>query len=200
MNKTNKGIEVNLSVVAVSAILVASLFVMSSSRFMPDAMAQGVANQTGAAAGGAANQTGAAAGGAANQTGAAAGGAANQTGMMMNETGGAANQTGGGGAANQTAMVMIPQSSMMTMLDNVQTAMGAVGDDEDAMMALQSVDQELRSAATAAGMSVPTTSETGGDTDTDTGDDGDTDTDTGDDGDTDADDDGDTDTETSGGG
>jgi hypothetical protein len=178
MNKTNKGIEVNLSVVAVSAILVASLFVMSSSRFMPDAMAQGVANQTGAAAGGAANQTG----------------------MMMNETGGAANQTGGGGAANQTAMVMIPQSSMMTMIDNVQTAMGAVGDDEEAMMALESVDQELRSAATAAGMSVPTTSETGGDTDTDTGDDGDTDTDTGDDGDTDADDDGDTDTETSGGG
>src|ERR671920_710727 len=144
MNKTNKGIEVNLSVVAVSAILVASLFVMSSSRFMPDAMAQGVANQTGAAAGG------------------------------------AANQTGGGGAANQTAMVMIPQSSMMTMLDNVQTAMGAVGDDEDAMMALQSVDQELRSAATAAGMSVPTTSETGGDTDTDTGDDGDTSDDGGD--------------------
>src|SRR5919106_4868138 len=155
MNKTNKGIEVNLSVVAVSAILVASLFVMSSSRFMPDAMAQGVANQTGAAAGGAANQTGAAAGGAANQTGAAAGGAANQTGAAA---GGAANQTGGGGAANQTAMVMIPQSSMMTMLDNVQTAMSAVGDDEDAMMALQSVDQELRSAATAAGMSVPTTS------------------------------------------
>jgi hypothetical protein len=197
MNKTNKGIEVNLSVVAVSAILVASLFVMSSSRFMPDAMAQGVANQTGAAAGGAANQTGAAAGGAANQTGAAAGGAANQTGMMMNETGGAANQTGGGGAANQTAMVMIPQSSMMTMIDNVQTAMGAVGDDEEAMMALESVDQELRSAATAAGMSVPTTSETGGDTDTDTG--GDTDTDTGgdtsDDGGDTSDDGGDTDTD-----
>src|SRR5918912_382973 len=120
MNKTNKGIEVNLSVVAVSAILVAALFVMSSSRFMPDAMAQGLANQTGAAAGAAANQTGAAAGGAANQTGAA-------------------------GAANQTAMVMIPQSSMMTMLDNIQTAKGAVGDDEDAMMALDSVDQELRS-------------------------------------------------------
>jgi|SRR5215213_2678873 len=157
MNKTNKGIEVNLSVVAVSAILVASLFVMSSSRFMPDAMAQGVANQTGAAVGGAANQTG----------------------MMMNET---------GGAANQTAMVMIPQSSMMTMLDNVQTAMSAVGDDESAMMALQSVDQELRSAATAAGMSVPTTSETGGDTDTDTDDGGDTDTDTDDGGDTDTDD------------
>ncbi len=184
MNKTNKGIEVNLSVVAVSAILVAALFVMSSSRFMPDAMAQSAANQTGAAVGGAANQTGAAVGGAANQTGAAVGGAANQTGgaanqtgMMMNETGGAANQTGGGGAANQTAMVMIPQSSMMTMMDNVQTAMGAVGDDDDAKMALESVDQELRSAATAAGMSVPTTSDTGGDTDTDTG--GDTDTDDG---------------------
>ena len=156
MNKTNKGIEVNLSVVAVSAILVAALFVMSSSRFMPDAMAQGAANQTGAAAGGAANQTGAAA----------------------------------GGAANQTAMVMIPQSSMMTMLDNVQTAKGAVGDDEDAMMALDSVDQELRSAATAAGMSVPTTSDTGGDTDTDTDTGGDTDTDDG--GDTDTDDGGDT--------
>jgi hypothetical protein len=178
MNKTNKGIEVNLSVVAVSAILVAALFVMSSSRFMPDAMAQGVANQTGAAVGG-----------AANQTGAAVGGAANQTGMMMNETGGAANQTGGGGAANQTAMVMIPQSSMITMMDNVQTAMGAVGDDEDAKMALESVDQELRSAATASGMSVPTTSDTGGDTDTDDGGDtsddgGDTDTDTDDGGDT----------------
>jgi hypothetical protein len=180
MNKTNKGIEVNLSVVAVSAILVAALFVMSSSRFMPDAMAQSAANQTGAAVGGAANQTGAAVGGAANQTGMMmneTGGAANQTGMMMNETGGAANQTGGGGAANQTAMVMIPQSSMMTMMDNVQTAMGAVGDDDDAKMALESVDQELRSAATAAGMSVPTTSDTGGDTDTDTG--GDTDTDDG---------------------
>ena len=183
MNKTNKGIEVNLSVVAVSAILVAALFVMSSSRFMPDAMAQGVANQTGAAVGGAANQTGAAVGGAANQTGMMmneTGGAANQTGMMMNETGGAANQTGGGGAANQTAMVMIPQSSMMTMMDNVQTAMGAVGDDEDAKMALESVDQELRSAATASGMSVPTTSDTGGDTDTDTDDGGDTSDDGGD--------------------
>jgi hypothetical protein len=112
---------------------------------------------------------------------------------MMNETGGAANQTGGGGAANQTAMVMIPQSSMMTMMDNVQTAMGAVGDDEDAKMALESVDQELRSAATASGMSVPTTSDTGGDTDTDDG--GDTDTDDG--GDTDTDDGGDTDTDES---
>src|SRR5215212_2336273 len=42
--------------------------------------------------------------------------------------GGAANQTGGGGAVNQTAMVMIPQSSVMTMIDNIQTAMDAVAD------------------------------------------------------------------------
>jgi hypothetical protein len=67
-----------------------------------------------------------------------------------------------GGAANQTAMVMIPLSSVMTMIDNVQIAMGAVGDDEDAMMALESVDQELRSAATAAGMSVENTTDSGG--------------------------------------
>ena len=76
--------------------------------------------------------------------------------------GGAANQTGGGGAVNQTAMVMIPQSSVMMMINNVQIAMGAVGDDEDAMMALESVDQELRSAATAAGMSVENITDSGG--------------------------------------
>ncbi len=70
MNKKNQGIEVKLSVIAISAILVASLFVMGGSRFIPDAMAQNFTDQTGAAAGGAANQTGAAAGGAANQTGA----------------------------------------------------------------------------------------------------------------------------------
>src|SRR5215216_6121322 len=68
MNKKNQGTEVKLSVIAMSAILVASLFVMGSSRFIPDAMAQNFTNQTGAAAGGAANQTGAAAGGAANQS------------------------------------------------------------------------------------------------------------------------------------
>jgi|SRR5215213_3865235 len=71
--------------------------------------------------------------------------------------GGAANQTGGGGAVNQTAMVMIPQSSVMTMIDNLQTAMDAVADDEDIVMALQSVDQELRSAANASGISIETT-------------------------------------------
>src|SRR5215212_1947104 len=69
----------------------------------------------------------------------------------------AANQTGGGGAVNQTAMVMIPQSSVMTMIDNLQTAMDAVADDEDIVMALQSVDQELRSAANASGISIETT-------------------------------------------
>jgi hypothetical protein len=52
-----------------------------------------------------------------------------------------------GEAANQSATVVIPQSSVMTMLDNLQTAMNAVTDDEDAMMALESVVQELKSAA-----------------------------------------------------
>src|SRR5215217_3013523 len=65
MNKKNQRIEVNLSVIAISAILVAALFVMGSSRFITDAMAQNFTDQTGAAAGG------------------AAGGAANQSGMVM---------------------------------------------------------------------------------------------------------------------
>jgi hypothetical protein len=60
----------------------------------------------------------------------------------------------GGGSASETGMVMIPLSSVITMIANVQIVMCAVEDDEDAMMALESVDQELRSAATAAGMSV----------------------------------------------
>ena len=68
--------------------------------------------------------------------------------------GGAASETEGGAAANQSGLVMIPQSSVMMMINNVQIAMGAVGDDEDAMMALESVDEELRSAATAAGISI----------------------------------------------
>src|SRR5829696_3376846 len=113
MNKKNQGTEVKLSVIAMSAILVASLFVMGSSRFISDAMAHNFTNQTGAAAGRAANQTGAAAGGAANQTGAAAGGAANQTGAAA---GGAA-----GGAANQSAMVMIPQAAMTSMMADIDT-------------------------------------------------------------------------------
>jgi hypothetical protein len=62
----------------------------------------------------------------------------------------------GGGSASETGMVMIPLSS-----DNNDSQCtnrhSAVEDDEDAMMALESVDQELRSAATAAGMSVENT-------------------------------------------
>ena len=62
-----------------------------------------------------------------------------------------------GEAVNQSAMVMIPQSSVMMMLSNLQIAMNAVEDDEDAIIALESVYKELRNAANAAGMSVETT-------------------------------------------
>jgi hypothetical protein len=130
MNKKNQGTEVKLSVIAISAILVASLFVMGGSRFIPNAMAQNFTD-TGAAAGGAANQTGAAAGGAANQTGAAAGGAA---------AGGAANQTG--------AMVMIPQAAMSTMMADIETVRGAIDEgDTEAVDALDNVEMQLRTAA-----------------------------------------------------
>ena len=148
MNKKNQGIEVKLSVIAISAILVASLFVMGGSRFIPDAMAQnftnatgGVANQTGAAAGGATNATGAAAGGATNATGAAAGGATNATGAAA---GGAA-----GGATNATgAMVMIPQAAMTTIMDDITTVRGAVDEgDTEAVDALDNIDMQLRTAA-----------------------------------------------------
>jgi hypothetical protein len=126
MNKKNQGIEVKLSVIALSAILVASLFVMGSSRFIPYAMAQNFTDQTGAAAGGAANMTGAAAGGAANQTGAAAGGAANQTG----------------------AMVMIPQAAMTSMMGDIETVRGAIDEgDTEAVDALDNVEMQLRTAA-----------------------------------------------------
>src|SRR5215217_119174 len=196
MNKKNQRIEVNLSVIAISAILVAALFVMGSSRFITDAMAQNFTDQAGAAAGGAANQTGAAAGGAANQTGAAAGGAANQTGAAAGgAAGGAANQTGAaaGGAANQSGMVMIPQAAMATMMDNIETVRGAVDEgDTDAMDALDNVEMQLR---TAAGLP-PAATETADEGDTDTAAD-EEDTDTG--GDTDTDEE-DTDTEAGGGG
>jgi hypothetical protein len=165
MNKKNQGIEVKLSVIALSAILVASLFVMGSSRFIPYAMAQNFTDQTGAAAGGAANmtgaaanQTGGAAGGAANQTGAAAGGAAggaaNRTGAAAagGAAGGAANMTGAaaaGGAANQTgAMVMIPQAAMTSMMDDIETVRGAIDEgDTEAVDALDNVEMQLRTAA-----------------------------------------------------
>jgi hypothetical protein len=162
MNKKNQGIEVKLSVIAISAILVASLFVMGGSRFIPDAMAQNFTDQTGAAIGGAANQTGAAAGGAANQTGAAAGGAANQTGAAAAgaAAGGEANQTGAaaggeaggaaaGGATNATgAMVQIPQAAMTTIMDDIETVRGAVDEgDTEAVDALDNIDMQLRTAA-----------------------------------------------------
>src|SRR5215208_1438360 len=129
MNKKNQRIEVNLSVIAISAILVAALFVMGSSRFITDAMAQNFTDQTGAAAGGAANQTGAAAGGA-------AGGAANQTGAAA------------GGAANQSAMVMIPQAAMTSMMADIDTVRGAIDEgDTEAVDALDNVEMQLRAAA-----------------------------------------------------
>ena len=146
MNKTNQGFEVNLSVVAISAILVASLFVMGSSRFTPDAIAQ--TNETG---GSSMNQTG---GMMMNETGASM----NQTGgSSMNQTGGSSmNQTGGGGAASQNATVMVPKEAMTTVMGSLQQAMTAVdsGNDDDAKMALMSVQQALTGPAQQAGMSM----------------------------------------------
>ena len=65
------------------------------------------------------------------------------------------------GAVNQSAMVMIPQSSARTMMSNLQAAMSAVDNDnkDEVIRALNSVDQELKSAATAAGMSVEKTTD-----------------------------------------
>jgi hypothetical protein len=76
--------------------------------------------------------------------------------------GAAANQTEDG-AVNQSAMVMIPQSSVMTMMSNLQAAMNAVDNDnkDETMTALNSVEQELKSAAAAAGMSVGNTTDGG---------------------------------------
>jgi hypothetical protein len=150
MNKKNQGIEVKLSVIAISAILVASLFVMGSSRFIPDAMAQNFTD-LGAAAGGATNATnatGAAAAGATNATGAAAAGATNATGAAA---AGATNATGAAaaGATNATgAMVMIPQAAMTTMMDDLTTVRGAVDEgDTEAVDALDNIEMQLRTAA-----------------------------------------------------
>jgi hypothetical protein len=61
-----------------------------------------------------------------------------------------------GGAVNQSAMVMIPQSSVMTMMSNLQAAINAVDNDnkDEAIRALNSANQQLKSAANAAGMPV----------------------------------------------
>ena len=76
--------------------------------------------------------------------------------------GGAANQTGGegGGAVNQSAMVMIPQSTMQMIMSQLQDAMTAIDIDnkDNAIKALNSLDQELKSAANESGISIePTT-------------------------------------------
>ena len=65
------------------------------------------------------------------------------------------------GAVNQSAMVMIPQTSAMTMMSNLQAAMSAVDNDnkDEAIRALNSMDQELRSAPTAAGISIENTTD-----------------------------------------
>jgi hypothetical protein len=80
----------------------------------------------------------------------------------LDAVGEAANQTEDG-AVNQSIIVMIPQSSVMTMMSNLQAAMNAVDNNnkDEAMTALNSADQELRNAAIAAGMSVGNTTDGG---------------------------------------
>ena len=73
---------------------------------------------------------------------------------------GAANQTSeGGGIVNQSAMVMIPQSTIQMIMSQLQDAMTAVDSNNkvEAMTALNSVDQELKSAANASGITIETT-------------------------------------------
>jgi hypothetical protein len=155
MNKRKQGIEVNLSVIAISAILVTALFVMSSSGFMPNAMAQGLTNQTGAAGGGLANQTGAAGGGLANQTG------------------GLANQTGGlaGGLANQTGGLTIPEGTLTEIVSNLDVLEGVVADDEEAMTAADAIRGALEERAMLAGMTLPEPAAEGEDAAADEGED-----------------------------
>ena len=74
----------------------------------------------------------------------------------------AANQTSGegGGAVNQSAMVLIPQSTMQMIMNQLQDAMTAIdsGNKDNATKAMNSVDQELKSAANESGISIePTT-------------------------------------------
>jgi hypothetical protein len=76
-----------------------------------------------------------------------------------NQTGAADNQTAGGGAVNQSAMVMIPQGTMEMIMSQLQDAMIAVDSNnkDNATKLLNSVDQELKSAANASGISIETT-------------------------------------------
>jgi hypothetical protein len=63
------------------------------------------------------------------------------------------------GAANQSAMVMIPLSTVQMIMSQVQDAMTAVNSDNKtgAMTTLNSVDEELKSAVDATGVSVEAT-------------------------------------------
>lgn len=81
--------------------------------------------------------------------GAVGGGAANQTGA-------ADNQTAGDGAVNQSAVVMIPLSTIQMIMSQLQDAMTAVDskNEVEATTALNSVTQELKSAANASGISI----------------------------------------------
>jgi hypothetical protein len=55
-------------------------------------------------------------------------------------------------------MVMIPQSTMEMIMSQLQDAMTAVDNNKvEAMMALNSVDQELKSAANSSGITMETT-------------------------------------------
>jgi hypothetical protein len=55
-------------------------------------------------------------------------------------------------------MVMIPQSTMVMIMSQLQDAMTAVDNNKvEAMMALNSVDQELKSAANSSGITMETT-------------------------------------------
>jgi hypothetical protein len=71
----------------------------------------------------------------------------------------AANQTGeGGGAGNQSAVVMIPLTTMQMIMSQLQDAVTAIDSNnkDNATKAMNSVDQELKSAANASGITIET--------------------------------------------
>jgi hypothetical protein len=71
----------------------------------------------------------------------------------------AANQTGeGGGAGNQSAVVMIPLTIMQMIMSQLQDAVTAIDSNnkDNATKAMNSVDQELKSAANASGITIET--------------------------------------------
>ena len=71
----------------------------------------------------------------------------------------AGNQTGeGGGAGNQSAVVMIPLTTMQMIMSQLQDAVTAIDSNnkDNATKAMNSVDQELKSAANASGITIET--------------------------------------------